>query len=1031
MEHKTDEQGTQPFLLCGAPGVGKTTIVQSVVHSFSKEMGRSDFSLVLYLDTSHHSCKITNRDMFWKQVYDSIASLCPKTTGEYGVEIIKTVIQMDMDNVLFVLDWNVQMLDDSVCDFKQATWVITYQGTPESSSYFHHLKVLPLNETQVDQILQSISHECDDIEHMRKLYEDCQYKGLLKSPDMVKLFHEHGHNVPCNKMLRYFIDQKVADIETKERELLGLGEIAFKMIKKNVKYYEDGDLRNVGAKTKSLFLQYHHKKGATFKLGIIEDFLAADYVVSQPDKACREWLSQVPLFKRVFRFACAFWCESVHISDEVLHKMEEYLKKLLEIGDPSVKAQKVKKKKTKFDGSKNQRSKKEDQQKKMDIDDSDERMEVSLTSNVDNTDEMFWAKNQFTKWSFLLSLTDDCQYHPQLMALLARLVSCKQSWLFKCKHLDENKVEKIEMILNHMELTRPLTIKLESGSNAKVLCKLWRLLSDFKGLQKVVSVQFMILGKGTVSYASERRLKSLSSLIAENNDNPLYITKYVGPLVCSDTPQFFKCMCMRRLEVLDVCVYDVKTLHEVLSCSGLSSLKDVILRIDLKTTEQIVTSMPRMEIPSPEAVPLTMTINYFVSLQGLLSKFESPHHLVYLSIHSVFIHENFKLDLSRFTELECVFLRLIPEVGSSSVHRTLPVLDQGDMEIDSNSHQRAQVLPMEAWTLNLAVNLVLPEGLERLLFRDMLFCNNNNSFLLINDWKGCNIQRLILLDTMLSIAGVRNILKNHVPHLANDDMEHAMKRQCTLDHHVSSEMNELVAKNPRLDREEREERRRKKSQGKELIITSNLGLCGNCKKFPCSCQQVSGGDTRETLEDLIYLIEDTYRYDILSFSFSNKIITVRKDLCGDLRVHCALTSLSDEDMLDLTKKDVWLPRLFHTLTLAQCICLEQTDLSHRGAIEVAKLLKNLKKSGLGCAEQFSLTVTSTYHPKSDDEVLNSIFLSFLKNEECLVQLNFWCCCDARCHRIKRARGGQIFMNDKKIYEPQPDRNASVKDVRCR
>nr|XP_045617315.1 uncharacterized protein LOC123769924 isoform X1 [Procambarus clarkii] len=1084
---RSDElQKARPIMICGAPGSGKTSLLENLTEAFCKDSDKY-FSLILYLGAS---CRMY-RSIFWKEVCESIINLCPETVSKFGKELVNHVIKMHADNILFLVDWNIQYQGDILLDVERGTWVISCQGFPEVPSYSHVLRVLPLCETRVEQILHCISPNADEVGHILKLYEECSYKGLLNSPDIVSIFCTIGTSVPFDKMLEYFVNKKVGNFAYSEKELTKLGRVAFNSILKNGKFYAEKDLCEIRQEVKDQFVEYHDKY-ASFRYRVIEDFMAAKYVIVNPEEACSKWLNQVPLFKRVFRFVCSMWLENGNNIQTFLPFIKSYLLKLL--GNEKSDKKTNRKLKNKYIVPK-----KSDKQintvEPMDVDIPPDAVSTANCCPIDNM-EKFGNASKFTKWPYIVKLADDCHYHQEVMKVLAKILVSKSSWLFKCKCLDESVIEKIGNILKYIRVTNPLTITLESGPNTKILNNIWNMLNTLTELHHHTSVKIMIVHKETLPIPHNKMLKELSYAITKYCDTPLNITKYVGPLFCSGIPQFLKCLCMRRVEVLNVCVYDIATFKEILSCTGLSCLREVIVRVDLKSDEQILEDTPKL--PIPKSVPLTMTIKYFDRLQKLLNKFESPHYVESLSIYDVYIHKSFKLDLSHFKDLTRLYIRFIPgtkaayiapeipahrksmeveeeresrtimevekkegrmimkrreeresrgmETEEMKENRTMDIEEEREsktMEIEQKKESRTLeieqkkerpavelerkreriilVSPKE-WICHLSINLILPERLERLLLRNMEYCNNSNSFLLLTYWKNSNIQRLIIEDSFLSITGVRNILKDHNDS-DNRNIEQALKRHCTIDRRSSLQLREWLRKKPRLEKEERQKRRQNKPPGKELIITSQFALCNECREFPCTCPHKDWEDCKETLKDLVDLIEDVYTCDILNFSFTSEIVTVRKDMCGDLRVHCPLTKLTDgivynlvndDNMHDLNSDKSPLNYIFQTLTLAQCICLEHTNLTYEGAMAVVKQLKQGKSKycNIENVEPFSLTIKSDYHPESDDEVENSSFLNYLRNEDCLAQFNFWCCCSGRCHRIKKSIAGQIFVNDK-------------------
>lgn len=1005
-----DYKTTQPIIICGAPGAGKTSVLINLADQFTQNVDTSDFSLTFYLDTC---CRFT-RNIMWSQVFEILTHHASKTESRYGRSLVEDTIQIHADKILFLLDWNLQCVEDKLVDVEWGTWVITLQGTHTMPSYCHLLKVLPLNENKVEKILQSISY-VNESRHICEQYKKCKFKGLLDAPDMVSIFHEIGGNAQYETILERFIERKVGHLEDFHEELIKLGRAAFCLILNNRMLYNSDDLQNIRDEVKKPFFEYHDEY-ASFRYRVIEDFLSAKYVISQPEEACNKWLKQVPLFKRVFRITCAMWTKDEESIQNNLPLIKSYLMKLFSIEKPNQEHKKRNKKKANKHTCQNSNSNNNEESMDVDLPEG----ATSTAESSDNTEEC-GNKISFTMWSFIVKLAETCQYRQEIVELLVEMLASKNSWVLKCKCLDESNIDKIAEILKNVKITKRLTIKLESGSSARTLKKVWNMLSTLAELAKHAFIQIMIIQKDFLPAFHEERLKELSCAIANCRDTQLNITKYVGPFICSGIPQFFKCLCMQKLEVLDVCVYDIATLQEILSCTGLSCLREVWVRVVLKANEQDIKDDVRFCVLEP--IPLNLTIKYFDRLQELLDKFDPPHNVTSLSIHDVYIHKAFKIDLSHFKDLICLFVRFIPGAkNAKDIARNQEPMETTEIE---EKNERTMKMPFNEWALQVKLNLTLPERLQRLMLRNVEFYNNTNYFVLSDYFdKYPGMQRLIIEDSSLSITGVRKLLNEHVKQvqqtlLNNGDIEHSLKR-CKIDRRVSSQLKEWHRKRPRLEKEERERKRKNKPDGWELIITSNFSSCESCKTFPCSCLQQDGEDHRDTLEDFINLIEDVYDYDILSFSYTSPLVTVRKDMCGDLRVHCPLTRLTDDavNRLSLDNEETrdimnW---FFQTLTLAQSICLYDTDLTYEGAMAVVEHLKlgKMRYNYAKDVEPFHLTIMSTYHSKSEDETLNSTFLNFLKNEKCLAQLNFWCSCERWCHRIKKACTGNIFFNGEQI-----------------
>ncbi|KAG7166283.1 uncharacterized protein LOC121869668 [Homarus americanus] len=982
-----------PILLCGNRGTGKSLLLQSLAASFSREPS-SEFLLILHLDEwsrqrlSHQSSWTRDaKTEFWDQIFRCVKSLAPELVSIYGMDSIKAVIQMHMNQVLFLINWDIDIVGPICKEMSYGTWVVKYHGLHSPSVDWQVLKVEPYGEVQVRAALKSLNLK--DSKIVLRLYEDCEYKEILTTFDMIKIFSEMRSTVTHGthfEIAELYVKKKLnscGDVEC----ITKLGEIAFNAICKNKLVLKESDLCNISSEIKEKFLEHHEEKGTTFIHLIARDFMAAKYVISQPTKACQEWLCNVHVFKGVFKFVCSMWCKDLHCLKGNIHYIKTYLIKLLDVKSLAGEA-----------ANKEIGSKKGKQKPK-------KNFPVFVNP----------LKDPFTKWGFILHLDDACHGRRQILELVAHLLSHIRCWLIKTeKCWDDGKLRRFEKILNNVELREddPVTIKLESSTDTNMLIKIWNKIKNIKKLFHCCHVKLILKYNKTVPLVDQDNVVKLFDAIS-NAKSPVYITHYTGPFLCSDIPDILKCFCLRKLVRVNVSVYDVASLTEIMSCKGLGTLRDMSVRVELKLCEQLKLSeeavLPSHRIEIPDHVDLDLTIKYFVNFQKLLDRFKFRHRLFSLSIHDVFVWNGFKLNLSAFKNLKNLNIRFEPNMGEEiEQERKKCDVRVGIMETEEldKVSTKLQILPRCSWMFNLVVSLSLPSRLERLLLRNVEFYNNSNNYLLLNFFGNYKIDRLVILDSLLSLKGVKQVISTHTE-IIDDDLA-TMTKKLRVDRSSSCEVRELIAKKPRLTKEERAERRSNKPPGKEIIITSELSLCTNCESFPCLCTGVGSGDT---FEDLIYVIEDIYLYDILSFTYTSNIVTVRKDICGDLRVHCIISQLDDSTASEIHSSNTWLSKLFLTLTLAQCICFDCTNLSYKGAMAMVHHFKNIKRdhSSDGVVEPFSLTIESICHSTTHDQFL--CLIDFIKREECLAVFNFRCMCINKCFKVKKTCSGMIYLND--------------------
>ncbi|XP_027231258.2 uncharacterized protein [Penaeus vannamei] len=1097
-----------PIVMCGASGSGKTSVLQSVVASMC-EKKESPFQLVLYLKLYNNPSEMA----MWEGMLKSIEEQYPKTVKKYDIIYILDALRMYANDILFLVDWNLKDAKHiPLANMVNGTWVLTYQGECESLSAFQILQVKPLTEDLVQDILKSLNGDEREKQYMLELFDECKYKGILNTPEMVNIFNEIRRSVPCKEMFEYFIRKKIRcfttdndleliekltsrNMDTKDlvqeilkslngderekkdmlkndlltedliqdilkclngdeskrenifklfeepkykgilntpemvnifieiRRLVPFKEMLEYFIRKIIRcmkigndlkliekltlrnvienegFYKEKDLESVKPEiTDSFFLK--DAKGLSFRYRVIEELFAARFIQREEEEETKRMLekypTQIPLLKRVIKFACIFWCEYDLIRKK-LYFIKPYLSQVLNVDD--IKCYKKRKK---------------------------EEMDYIFEDDSETGSQ----ENAFTKWSYLVNFVEACGCRQEILNLLGEIIGQKDVWLFKCKFLNEEKIPVLEKILRNVKYSRPKTVRLESGVKCEILNMVWNILGNLP-LENKMLVRINIVGRKCPSVS----LANLENLIRDivNVTNPyLQLLNYVGPFVYKGEKEFMECLCVKdHLRFLDVIVRDKASFAESINCKGLAKLIESKVKVNLKS----VTENKKTPTVS-EGIPPTLTVRYQSGILNLLHEFNCSQYLKYLSMDGIVITEKFHINLEAFTSLECLFIKCNPE---SYTRNQAVITGTEPMEVDGSEQgdASATVLPFKDWVFKLAMHTKLPKGLERLMLHNMSFCNDSNVSILIEKWK--NLQRLMILDTNVSVTGAYDIVKEKEnerpePSFENGaDVEQHLKKKC----HISTSdisHNKGCNKCPRLTKKERKAQSKEKPLGRELIITSNQDLCRKCKNFPCSCTLMDGEDSRETFDSIKNLIRASYECDYLSFSYTNKIFTVRKNMHKDLRVHIPLPSLDDDLVLKLqlytSGKSVFedaqlshngadkavkllqqldsLKGVFESLIIVQYIQLELTKLSHKGATKVAQYLIDLKKS---YNEPFSLAILTTEHPRSAEAVKFSYTVKFLRDDKNLSYFYFQCSCKKRCLSLKKTHNCDIYINN--------------------
>lgn len=933
-------QEPQPIVLHGEPGAGKSSILQSLIHNITNTKKFKGFNIVVEVSETFSNSK----EKFWKQVFSHIINLSPEAVQKHGKEKVKKVLSRYADSFLFLMDQNLRdttMLCQQITYLDCGTWVLSFQGCIDPSSRFHVLKVAPLSEEKVLEILENIAKMTqNERKRVSRTYKGCQYKDLMQTPDMVKIFAEICLKLEgCasfHELMQSYIDKHVNRTEETEKYLIMLGKKALRAIKKNNKYYSIESLDNL----KSIadpFIE-SDSSGYFFKSRRVEDYLAAKYIVEHPKESFQLMLSKAGSFIAVFHIVCAMWREQDRGIEDNLDYIRSYLEKLF-----------------KKEWSQNNRGKKRER----------------------NTDISRTEYGTMQRWILISNIAKDNQNNPAILSLLADLLTRFHTWLFKHTSLTEDLIKSLSQVLENVILTQKLTIKIVSSTSRKEnsqpsqecgtkkdalsqLTQLWHMFSSQAGLWCSISIHLTICC--TDSNVDQNK-SLLSDFFAKiyNTTASLLITEYTGPLLCSKTPKFFECRCMTEINVLDVDIYDLTSLCMVLEQH--QKVQNITVRLRLRAVETDILQTLRFKLSHS----LDLTIIYCEGLQTLLDCFEDPHDLHSLKIYEIYIHKNFSLDLTRFTKLEFLSLQF--------------------------ERKESKSLSRKKMTSHLLKNLQLPT-LGRLLMRNLFFFDDSTSDL-VKYFKKQTLQRLILLDTEISISKFRGILQEFVTDTNTDDTEESRIYQ-----QEESSVTPLrtVAKRQRLEKETRESRRREKPEGEELIITSNVKLC-----------QCSRKDLENAYCNFASLVMDIYLLQILSIAYSGKCLSIRKDVCGDLLLQYPLPFLDDE-IAQHPEKQPGLRQVLEALALGQLIIINHTHLSCDGALFLLKHLKE-KKGNFGRIEPFRLTIFSSLSSncsKSVEEIKHK-FIE-IKDDTNLQQFTFSCNCKNRCMHFKKTIDGSIYIN---------------------
>ncbi|XP_045106597.1 uncharacterized protein LOC123501682 isoform X2 [Portunus trituberculatus] len=973
---ETQQDKMDPILLCGKYKEEKTLVFEKLAFE-AKNSKR--YSLVLYLKDSHRRSycrRVTSAvQEFQDQLYSCLRILAPNVFYMYGAEAVKTTIRMYQKNILFLINWNVSVWGPVQSEMQQGTWVMACHAKEPPKGGWQILRLEPYSDLQVREVLLRF-HNSEDL---LRCYESFSSQHILSSWDMIKIFCEVNQTFNCGtdfEVVNTYVSESVrcagGEAYRVKQDLQTLGELAFNSLCSTKFALAEGKLVGVQECVCDAFLDWIENEGWYFKHSVVRDFLAAKYVVANPSVTCENQIKKdenVTPFMRVFKFACYLLSEGgSRIIEQNLRKMERFLRTLLCVPDKRLQCSE------KEARSGNQKS---NQKKKM----SPEKYENKY-------------KNPFDNWDFLLELDSACT--KKILECIVSILADIPCWHFNdIDCLDATKLTRLGRVLNKMTLSKknPVIIKLNSNANVALLTKLWKMFRGIASLYGCVDVVVTIEGDDADHFNYKDKLEEFLESIA-NAQVELYISEYKGPLFSLCIPSFFKCMCMHYLKILEVSVYDVKSLCEVMmACRALPSLQEVFIRVNLLLTEQTSFKLAQSVIPIEfsERISVHVTFKYFPQIQYLLDIFERRDRFCSLSIHELYIFAGFKLDLSKYSNLKSLNIRCEPKCSGET-----PLSAETDRRVVDETER----LLRRHWMLPFLNGLTLPDKIERLLLRNVEFIDDSHQSFIILFLEKYNINRLLILDTQLSLTGVGQLLYSQTK--VEEDVKHDRERK--LRRHESHDIRKLGMKRTRICKEKREAMKWNKPDGKEIVITSEGDLCRNCSCFPCMCpSKVDRDEGCNSFEKMIGVINDMYCCNIQTFSYSFKHCTIRKDLCGDLRVQCIMKCLNDSDILEIESR--WcVKRFFLPLLLAQSVSLEETALSPVGVAKVAEHLRYIK--GTNQVDPFSLIIETSWHPPHNCSPFTG-FKDFLKTAEYLSVVHLRCNCASKCFHVKKTYRGNV------------------------
>ncbi|KAK4301201.1 hypothetical protein Pmani_026622 [Petrolisthes manimaculis] len=734
-EHQFD----RPIVVCSHHDADMACLQTHLATSFVKGNSKA-FSLVLLLeelDDGSTSGRIYQDDSnveglgLWPRVDHCLQSLAPITWEKYGNIGIMKVLKVYQQETLYLVRWKMKLSGPLRSEMEQGTWVLAQREEPPQVLDWIVLTIQGYTEVQVEKFLED-SVSSVDMNEVVSLYRNCQYKPAITSVELIKAFGKMTSRPSLGTYWEFgeaFIQEKLQfPYSESHHHILQLGKIAFQATCKNNSSYSVQELEGIPTEVCKMFLDIEtNVNRASFIYAIARDYLIANYISSNPSTACNNWKKNPKQFRSIFCFTCFLWSKNRCVKDNLTY-IEEFL--LAALGAPPKKSDNLPKHTVKI----------------------------------------------FSNWEYVLDVDKACTGEKYIRNKLAGALAHFPVWVFsEDLSLDNNELCDLEKIIKLVKLDDlAVTIKLEN-KNVSLLTSIWKKLRHIKELQ--ICAEVIMVVKHTSENLSE--IEELVHCIV--GERKVYITRYNGPLFFQEQLYFLKCPCLKYLSELDVTVYDVQSLLEALSCEGHKSLQNVSVRVNLKESEQEFPSTPTITIP--RSVKLYLTIRYFENIEKLFKCFDQKNHLKSLMIYDVIVSPNFSLDISMFKSLKSFSLKLCPSLNEKLGHEVME--EESDVISHKCSYSRS------SWMMDLILGIKLPVGLERLLLRNMDFCNDCNLYFLETlQQRHSDLGRLVVLDCMLTINGARKLLSQE----NKEDLADRTKKMC-VNFSEESEMKKLVDKN--------------------------------------------------------------------------------------------------------------------------------------------------------------------------------------------------------------------------------------------
>ncbi|CAL4086150.1 unnamed protein product [Meganyctiphanes norvegica] len=237
LENYLRDHNSQPTLLCGRRGSGKTSTLQNEAYHLVKKINdqgdKPQFPLVILFEENPQLP--LKKENFWENVINSIKNLAPKTNARYGIETLMVVLKMHIKETIFFVNWNLHDIKTQYKETSNGTWLFTYHGYPLKSADWNILIMEPLTEHQAKQLLQSLNPNPRDWEIVNRRFCACTYKNILTTPDMVKIFSEFNNDsltgTEYELMIKY-VEKKMNEGNLSNKTIETVGRLSFYGIKK-------------------------------------------------------------------------------------------------------------------------------------------------------------------------------------------------------------------------------------------------------------------------------------------------------------------------------------------------------------------------------------------------------------------------------------------------------------------------------------------------------------------------------------------------------------------------------------------------------------------------------------------------------------------------------------------------------------------------------------------------------------------------------------------------------------------------------